>query len=88
VSDLKPDRQRRDLHKSNLSVTSRKVGPVFIRVVVDAYVYHKYCISRCVNLEIGIRRLVLEGKPLHQVEMPFEGFLRTRFCPKTSIFER
>jgi hypothetical protein len=28
VSDLKPDRQRRDLHKSNLPVTSRKIGPV------------------------------------------------------------
>ena len=25
----------------------------FERVVVDAYVYHKYCRSRCVNLEIG-----------------------------------
>ena len=24
----------------------------FERVVVDAYVYHKYCRSRCVNLEI------------------------------------
>jgi hypothetical protein len=31
VSDLKPDRQRRDLHKSNLPVTSRKIGPVFIK---------------------------------------------------------
>jgi hypothetical protein len=30
MSDLKPDRQRRDLHKSNLPVTSRKIGPVFI----------------------------------------------------------
>jgi hypothetical protein len=40
----------------------------FERVVVDAYVYHKYYRSRCVNLEIGTRRLVLEGKPLHQLE--------------------
>jgi hypothetical protein len=30
VSDLKPDRQRRDLHKSNLPATSRKIGPVLI----------------------------------------------------------
>jgi hypothetical protein len=37
-------------------------------VVVDAYVYHKYCRSHCVNLEIGTRRLELEGKPLHQLE--------------------
>jgi hypothetical protein len=28
-------------------------------VVVDAYVYHKYCRPRCVNLEIGTQRLVL-----------------------------
>jgi hypothetical protein len=30
VSDLKPDRQRRVLHKSNLPVTYRKIEPVFI----------------------------------------------------------
>ena len=60
----------------------------FKRVVVDAYVYHKYCRSRCVNLEIGIQRLVLEGKPLHQVETQFEGFPRTTFCPKASTFGR
>ena len=30
ASDLKPDRQRRVLHKSNLPVTSRKIGPVLI----------------------------------------------------------
>jgi hypothetical protein len=40
----------------------------FKRVVVDAYVYHKYYRSRSVNLEIGTRRLVSEGKPLHQLE--------------------
>ena len=40
----------------------------FERVVVDAYVYHKYCSSRCMNLEIGTQRLMLEGKPLHQLE--------------------
>ena len=40
----------------------------FKRVVVDAYVYHKYCRSHCVNLEIGTQRLVLEGKPLHQLD--------------------
>jgi hypothetical protein len=32
VSDLKPDHQRRDLYKSNLPVTSRKIGPVFINM--------------------------------------------------------
>jgi hypothetical protein len=40
----------------------------FERVVVDAYVYHKYYRSCCVNFEIGTQRLVLEGKPLHQLE--------------------
>jgi hypothetical protein len=40
-------------------------------VVVDMYVYHKYCKSHCVNLEIGTQRLVLEGKPLHQLETQF-----------------
>ena len=33
----------------------------FERVVVDAYVYHKYYRSCCVNLEIGTQRLMLEG---------------------------
>jgi hypothetical protein len=33
----------------------------FERVVVDTYVYHKYYRSCCVNLEIGIQRLVMEG---------------------------
>ena len=40
----------------------------FERVVVDAYVYHKYCRSHCVNLEMGTQILMLEGKPLHQLE--------------------
>jgi hypothetical protein len=44
------------------------VPKIFERVVVDAYVYHKYCKSRCVNLKIGTQRLMLEGKPLHQLE--------------------
>jgi hypothetical protein len=35
VSDLKPDRQRRDLHKSNLPVTSWKIGPVFYDLVSE-----------------------------------------------------
>ena len=39
----------------------------FERMVVDVYVYHKYCKS-CVNLEIGTQRLMLEEKPLHQLE--------------------
>jgi hypothetical protein len=44
----------------------------FKRVVVDAYVYHKYYRSRCVNLEIDTQRLVLERKPLHQLEAQFK----------------
>jgi hypothetical protein len=44
------------------------VHKFFKRVVIDVFVYHKYCRSCCVNLEIGTRRLVLEGKPLHQHE--------------------
>ena len=42
------------------------IPKVFERVVVDTYVYHKYCRSRVVNLENGTLRLVLEGKPLHK----------------------
>ena len=63
------------------------VHKFFERVVVDAYVYH---IANLVgmNLEISTQRLVLEGKPLHQLEAQFEGFLRTSFCPKTSTFGR
>ena len=60
----------------------------FERMVVDAYVYHKYCRSHCVNLEIGTQRLVLEGKPLHQLETQFEGFPRMSFCPKASTFSK
>ena len=60
----------------------------FERVVVDAYVYHKYCRSCCVNLEIGTQKLMLEGKPLHQFETQFKGFPRMSFCPKTSTFGR
>ena len=40
------------------------------------------------NLEIATQRLVLEGKPLHQLEMQFEGFPRMSFYPKTSTFGR
>ena len=58
----------------------------FEREVVDAYVSHKYCRSRCVNLEIGIQRLVLKGKPLHQLETQFKGFPRTSFYPKNKHF--
>jgi hypothetical protein len=39
------------------------------------------------NLEIGTRRLVLEKKPLYQLEEQFEGFPRTSFCAKISTFE-
>jgi hypothetical protein len=60
----------------------------FERVVVDAYVYHKYCRSHCVNLEIGTQRLMLEGKPLHQLETHFEGFQRMSFCLKAITFRR
>jgi hypothetical protein len=60
----------------------------FERMVIDAYFYHKYCRSCCVNLEIDTQRLVLEGKPLHQFEAQLESFPRTSFYPKTSTFER
>jgi hypothetical protein len=40
----------------------------FERVVVDAYVYHKYCRSHRKNLEICIQRMVMKGEPLHQLE--------------------
>jgi hypothetical protein len=40
------------------------------------------------NLEVGTRRLVLYGKPLHQLEAQLEGFLRVSFCPKASTFGR
>jgi hypothetical protein len=35
--DLKPDRQRRDLHQSNLPVTSRKIGPSTISWFISWY---------------------------------------------------
>jgi hypothetical protein len=60
----------------------------FERVVVDAYVYHRSYRSRCVNLEIGTQRLMLEGKPLHQLETHFEGFPRTSFCLKAITLRR
>jgi hypothetical protein len=62
----------------------------FERVVVDAFVYHKYCKSRCIvgmNLEIGTQTLLLKGKPLHH-QTQFEGFPRMGFCPKISTFGR
>jgi hypothetical protein len=80
----------------SLSTTTHKIfNPLklpihknFKRVVVDVFVYHKYCKSCCVvgmNLEIGTQRLVLEEKPLHQQKMQFEGFPRTSFCPKQAL---
>ena len=39
----------------------------FERVVVDAYVYHTYCRSCCVNLELGTQMLMVAGKPPHQL---------------------
>ena len=44
------------------------IHKIIERVVVDAYVYHKYYRSCCVNLEIGTQILMLEGKSLHQLE--------------------
>ena len=67
------------------------VHKIFERVVVDMFVYHKYCRSHCVvgmNLEIGTHMLVLEEKPLHQFETQFKGFPRMSFCPKISTFGR
>jgi hypothetical protein len=55
---------------SNITANSLvlPIHKYFERVVVDAYFYHKYYRSHCMNLEIGIQRLVLEEKPLHQFE--------------------
>ena len=39
------------------------------------------------NLEIGTRRLVLEGKPLHQLEAQLEGFLDELFVLKQALSE-
>jgi hypothetical protein len=38
-----------------------------------------------INLEIGMQMLVMEGKPLHQLEAQFEGFPRMSFCPKQAL---
>jgi hypothetical protein len=59
----------------------------FERVVVDAYVYHKYYRSRSVDLEIGTRRLVLEGKPLHQLEAQLK-VSQGRACVLKHAFSR
>ena len=64
------------------------VHKILERVVVDVFVYHKYCKSHCVNLEIGTQRLMLKGKPLHQHEAQFKGFPSMSFCPKISTFGR
>jgi hypothetical protein len=50
----------------DLSITTHEIfNPLILpihkdieRVVVDAYVYHKYCRSHCVNFETDTRRLV------------------------------
>jgi len=63
------------------------VPKIFVGLVVDAFVYHKYCKSRScfgMSLEASPRRLVLKGKPLHQHKTQFEGFPSMSFCPKTS----
>jgi hypothetical protein len=39
----------------------------FKRVVVDAYVYHRYCRSRCVESWASTHKLVLEGKLLYHI---------------------
>jgi hypothetical protein len=40
----------------------------FERVVIDAYVYYKYCRSHRKNLEICVQRMAMKGEPLHQLE--------------------
>ena len=44
------------------------INKIIKRVVVDAYVYHKYYRSRC-NLDMGAQRLMFERKPPHQLEL-------------------
>ena len=60
----------------------------FERVVVDTYVYHKYCKShwheswdRYTNVGVG-------GETTLPITAQFEGFPRTSFCAKTSTFGR
>ena len=54
----------------------------FERVVVDAYVYHNIANLVGINLEIGTQRLILEGKPLQELETIL------RFCRRTDQFIR
>jgi hypothetical protein len=42
--DLKPNRQRRDLHKLNLLVTSWNIGTVFIKSPSDLRKLHVYIV--------------------------------------------
>ena len=71
-----PCSHEKSLEQIDLSIATNEIFnplilPVhkdFERVVVDVYVYHKYYRSHCVNLEIGTQRLMLEGKPLHNLE--------------------
>ena len=60
----------------------------FESVVVDVFVYHKYCRSRCMDLEIGTQKLVLEGKPLHQLRNPIRRFPKDELLSQTSTFGR
>jgi hypothetical protein len=63
MSDLKLDRQRRDLHKSNLPVTSRKIGPVSHQLghvvvrecdnLVESYIVHSPLIGQVERYYVG-----------------------------------
>jgi hypothetical protein len=60
VSDLKLDRQRRDLHKSNLPVTSRKIGPVLIN-------FH----LKVLSVMLAIHKHAQVGADSHRCEYKF-----------------
>jgi hypothetical protein len=92
-TSLNPHSYEKYLELIGLSTTTHEifnprilfVTKDFKRVVVDAYVYHKYYRSHSVNLEISTRRLVSEGKPLYQLEAQLEGFPRTSFVLKQAL---
>ena len=81
--------------KSSTLPHTRFLAPsyfLFIKTLKEWLQMHMFIINIAnligMNLEIGTQRLVLEGKPLHQLEAQFEGFPWTSFYPKTSTFRR
>jgi hypothetical protein len=57
----------------------------FKRVVIDAYIYHKYYKSHCLTLEIGTQRLVLGRKPLHKLKHNYKVSQGRAFVLKQAL---